>query len=43
MEEIVSQQDNTRAKKWECVGRGADGGGIGDFRDSIWNENEENT
>ena len=28
-------QGNTRAKKWEWVGRGAGGGCIGDFRDSI--------
>jgi hypothetical protein len=34
-------QGNTRAKKW--VGRGAgQGEGIEDFRDSIWNVNEEN-
>jgi hypothetical protein len=37
---------NTRAKKWEWVGRGAGWGGveefIGDFQDSILNVNEEN-
>jgi hypothetical protein len=34
---------NTKAKKWEWVGRGAgQGEGIRDFWDSIWNVNEEN-
>jgi hypothetical protein len=40
-------QGNTRAKKWEQVGRGARvegvGKALGDLRDSIWNVNEENT
>ena len=32
----ASVQGNTRAKKWEWVGRGVgQGEGIGDFRDSI--------
>jgi hypothetical protein len=32
----ASIQGNTRAKKWEWVGRGAgQGEGIGDFQDSI--------
>jgi hypothetical protein len=38
-------QRDSRAKKWEWVGRGAGRGGgegIGDFWDSIWNVNEEN-
>jgi hypothetical protein len=36
-------QGNTRAKKWEWVGRGAGWGeGTGNFQDSIWNVNEEN-
>jgi hypothetical protein len=36
-------QGNAGAKKWEWVGRGEEWGeGIGDFRDSIWNVNEEN-
>jgi hypothetical protein len=35
-------QGNTRAKKWEWVGRGEGGEGIGDFRYSICNVNEEN-
>jgi hypothetical protein len=34
---------NTRAKKWEWVGRGVRGKGMGDFWDSIGNVNEENT
>jgi hypothetical protein len=33
-----------QGKKWEWVGGGAgQGEGIGDFWDSIWNVNEENT
>ena len=32
-----------RAKKWEWVGRGVAGEGMGDFWDSIGNVNEENT
>jgi hypothetical protein len=36
-------QGNTRAKKWEWVGRGVEGEGMGDFWDSIGNINEENT
>jgi hypothetical protein len=39
----ASVQGNTRAKKWEWVGRGVGGEGMGDFWDSIWNVNEENT
>ena len=40
----ASVQGNTRAKKWEWVGRGGYGGeGIGDFWDSTGNVNEENT
>ena len=36
-------QGNARAKNWEWVGWGAgQGESIGDFRDSIWNVNEEN-
>jgi hypothetical protein len=36
-------QGNTRAKKWEWVGREAGKEeGIGDFEDSIRNVNEEN-
>jgi hypothetical protein len=34
---------NARAKKWEWVGRGVGGEGMGDFWDSIGNVNEENT
>jgi hypothetical protein len=34
-------QGNSRAKKWEWVGRGV--GVFGDFWDSIENVNEENT
>jgi hypothetical protein len=34
---------NARAKKWELVGRGVAGEGMGDFWDSIGNANEENT
>jgi hypothetical protein len=37
----ASEQGDTRAKKWEWVGRGV--GGVGDYWDSIWNVNEENT
>jgi hypothetical protein len=36
-------QGNARAKKWEWVGRGVGGEGVGDFWDSIGNVNEENT
>jgi hypothetical protein len=36
-------QGNTRAKKWEWVCREAGMEGMGDFRDGIWNVNEENT
>jgi hypothetical protein len=36
-------QRNARAKKWEWVGRGMRGEGMGDFWDSIGNVNEENT
>jgi hypothetical protein len=36
-------QGNTRVKKWELVGRGVGGEGMGDFLDSIGNVNEENT
>jgi hypothetical protein len=39
----ASVQGNTRAKKWEWVGRGVWGGGMGDFWDIIGNVNEENT
>jgi hypothetical protein len=35
-------QGNARAKKWEWVGRGVGGEGMGDFWDSIGNVNEEN-
>jgi hypothetical protein len=35
-------QGNARAKKWEWVGRGGEES-MGDFGDSIWNVNEENT
>ena len=36
-------QRNARAKKWEWVGKGVGGKGMGDFCDSIGNVNEENT
>jgi hypothetical protein len=36
-------QENARAKKWEWVGRGVEGEGVGDFWDSIGNVIEENT
>jgi hypothetical protein len=36
-------QGNTRAKRWEWVGRGVAGEGMGDFWDSIGNVIEENT
>jgi hypothetical protein len=36
-------QGNARAKKWEWVGRGVGGEGVGDFWDSIGNVIEENT
>jgi hypothetical protein len=36
-------QGNTRAKKWEWVGRGVGGKVMGDFWDSTGNVNEENT
>jgi hypothetical protein len=36
-------QGNARTKKWEWVGRGVRGEGMGDFCDSIRNVNEENT
>ena len=36
-------QGNARAKKWEWVGRGVGGVGMGDFWDSIGNVNEEDT
>jgi hypothetical protein len=36
-------QGNARAKKWEWLGRGVGGEGMGDFWDSIGNVNEENT
>ena len=40
----TSVQGNTRAKKWEYVGRGVGGGeGMGMSWDSIGNINEENT
>jgi hypothetical protein len=39
----ASVQGNVRVKKWEGVGRGVGGEGMGDFWDSIGNENEENT
>jgi hypothetical protein len=35
-------QGNARAKKWEWVGRGLGGEGMGDFWDSILNVIEEN-
>jgi len=40
---ICSSTGNARAKKWEWVGRGLGGVGMGDFWDSIENVNEENT
>jgi hypothetical protein len=39
----ASVQGNARAKKWEWVGRGVLGKGMGDFSDSTGNVNEENT
>ena len=40
----ASVQGNTRAKKWEYVGRGVGGGeGMGVSWDSTGNVNEENT
>jgi hypothetical protein len=39
----VSVQGNARTKKWEWVGMGVGGEGIGDFWDSTGNVNEENT
>jgi hypothetical protein len=39
----ASVQGNTRAKKWEWVGRGLEGEGMGDLGDSIGNVNEGNT
>jgi hypothetical protein len=39
----ASVQENARAKKWEWVGRGVGGGGMGEFWDSIGNVSEENT
>jgi hypothetical protein len=36
-------QGNARAKKWEWVGRGVAGEGMGDFWASIGNVIEENT
>ena len=36
----ASVQGNARAKKWEWVGRGVGGEGMGDFWDSIGNVNE---
>jgi hypothetical protein len=40
---MTQLQGNARARKLEWVGRGAGWGeGIGDFRDSIQNVNEEN-
>jgi hypothetical protein len=39
----ASIQGNSRAKKWEWVGRGVGGEGMVDFWDSIGNVNEENT
>jgi hypothetical protein len=38
----ASVQGNTRAKKWEWIGRGV-WGGMGDFWDSIGNVSEEKT
>jgi hypothetical protein len=40
---ICLNTGNARAKKWEWVGRGVEGKGLGDFWDSILNVNEENT
>jgi hypothetical protein len=40
---ICPVQGNTRAKKWEWVGRRVGAGCIGNFLDSIRNVNEENT
>jgi hypothetical protein len=39
----ASVQGNARAKKWEWVGRGVEGKGMGDFWVSIGNVNEEST
>jgi hypothetical protein len=39
----LSTGETPRAKKWEWVGRGVGGEGMGDFWDSIGNVNEENT
>ena len=39
----TSVNGNARAKKWECVGRGVEGEGIGDFWDTTGNVHEENT
>jgi hypothetical protein len=39
----ASVQGNTRAKKWEWMGRGVGGGSMGDLWDSIGNVSEENT
>ena len=39
----ASVQGNARTKKWEWVGKGVEGEGMGDFWDSIGNVNEENT
>jgi hypothetical protein len=39
----ASVQGSARAKKWEWVGRGVGGDGMGDFWDSTGNVNEENT
>jgi hypothetical protein len=36
-------QGNASVKKWEWMGKGMGGGGMGDFWDSIGNVNEENT
>jgi hypothetical protein len=36
-------QGNSRAKKWECMGRGVGMEVMRDFWDSIGNVNEENT
>ena len=40
---ICPVQGNSRAKKWEWVGREVGGEGMGDFWDSILNVIEENT
>jgi hypothetical protein len=40
---LSSVEGNARAKKWEWVGRGVWGEGMGNFWDSIGNVNEENT